>query len=162
MRLQQQSIWVVMLILTTAYDEEDGDFVFTRGSKRTKTTQAAPEPEPAPALALKNSKQNGIRHHEGPTETKKPSRRKMNFSTPKQEKDEINVEKRGTRKSTRSSTEKVQNGGSSTLLGVMEYDSVDMVGVQSSNEATESRIDVSKHSTTISLPFSDTDRKSVV
>ncbi|KAL1837561.1 hypothetical protein VTJ49DRAFT_3642 [Mycothermus thermophilus] len=30
------------------YDEQDGDFLFTRGSKRVKTTQAAPAPPPPP------------------------------------------------------------------------------------------------------------------
>ncbi|KAK0658920.1 putative kinetochore protein mis13 [Cercophora samala] len=40
------------------YDEQDGDFLFTRGSKRVKTTPAppapppAPEPEPEPELPL--------------------------------------------------------------------------------------------------------------
>ncbi|KAK4224878.1 Mis12-Mtw1 protein family-domain-containing protein [Podospora fimiseda] len=35
-------------IAPAVYDEQDGDFLFTRGSKRVKTTAAAPEPEPEP------------------------------------------------------------------------------------------------------------------
>lgn len=45
---------------TVAYDEQDGDFVFTRGAKRAKTSAAAaepenPEPEPVPSRAKKTA-----------------------------------------------------------------------------------------------------------
>ncbi|OIW31485.1 hypothetical protein CONLIGDRAFT_652550 [Coniochaeta ligniaria NRRL 30616] len=44
--------------LAVAYDEQDGDFVFTRGAKRAKTAAAEPEneePEPAPARPKKST-----------------------------------------------------------------------------------------------------------
>jgi kinetochore protein Mis13/DSN1 len=45
---------------TTAYDEEDGDFVFTRGSKKAKTAPTAmepiPEPEPVPSTSTKRGR----------------------------------------------------------------------------------------------------------
>ncbi|CAK7216339.1 hypothetical protein SCUCBS95973_002779 [Sporothrix curviconia] len=42
------------------YDEQDGDFTFTRGSKRAKTSAAAPEPAPVPVPVpdTRKSKQN--------------------------------------------------------------------------------------------------------
>lgn len=38
----------LIFVGSAVYDEQDGDFLFTRGSKRVKTVAEAPEPEPEP------------------------------------------------------------------------------------------------------------------
>lgn len=137
-----------MLISTIAYDEEDGDFVFTRGSKRTKTAPVEPEPAATPAPPPKKSRkprETRERDDEPVRTAKKPAARKMDFTTPKPEKDTIVLPKR--RKTTRSSTDKNQNN---------EHDSIDLIGTPNAEEPSRSTVDVSKHSTVISLPFSDT------
>lgn len=146
-----------MLILLVAYDEEDGDFVFTRGSKRTKTAPAAPEPEPAPVLpqTAKRGRKPKAPEDEAITTEKKPRARKMSFSTPSGGSDAIvNPRKR---KSTRSSVGKQQNGETSAITSRTDhtdYDSIDMVGSPSANEGNSA--DSSKQGTLIALPFSDT------
>ena len=143
-----------MLTYFVAYDEEDGDFVFTR-SKRTKIAPAEPEPDPAPAPAPKRGKKPKERDDDAALPAKKTGRRKMSFSTPKVEKDTISVPKR--RKSTRSSTGKDENGENSSNGAGREtgdYDSIDMVG--GANDMARSPVENSKQSTMISLPFSDT------
>lgn len=164
------------LTLVAAYDEEDGDFIFTRGSKRTKTAPVEPEPAPAPAPRPKKTRttkevkdvkevkeakeakgakgaKEAKERDEEPAPTAKKSRgRKMSFSTPKVEKDTISVPRR--RKSTRSSTAK--NGESSTPqsgTATADYDSIDLVGAEAPDRSI---VEVSKQSTVISLPFSDT------
>lgn len=148
---------VVMLIRIAAYDEEDGDFVFTRGSKRAKTAQAEPEPAPVPVKvdAPKRGKKKE-RDYEVVQTVKKGRGRKMSFSTPKADSDAISVPKR--RESARSSTGKAQNGESSNhASGVEEdYDRIDMVRLPDVQEMDKSAVDGSKQSTVISLPFSDT------
>jgi kinetochore protein Mis13/DSN1 len=153
-----------MLTSTVAYDEEDGDFVFTRGSKRTKTAPAEPEPVPAPAPAPSTAKrgrkpkeQSKEREDETATAAKKSKGRKMSFSTPKADNDALIVPKK--RKTTRSSSGNGHNGQSSTNASGMEpgdYDTMDMVGDSSMEETNKSIADDSKQSTVISLPFSDT------
>ncbi|KAN0112897.1 Mis12-Mtw1 protein family domain containing protein [Hyaloscypha variabilis] len=149
-----------------AYDEEDGDFVFTRGSKRTKTTQAKPEPEPVPAPApapstakrgRKPKEQSKERDDETTATAKKARGRKMSFSTPKADSDALVVPKK--RKTTRLSTGNAQNGDGNANASRMEpgdYDTIDMVGESSVDETNKSSVDQSKQSTVISLPFSDT------
>ncbi|KAE9375498.1 hypothetical protein N431DRAFT_454132 [Stipitochalara longipes BDJ] len=149
-----------------AYDEEDGDFVFTRGSKRTKTTQAETEPEPVPAPApapsttkrgRKPKDQLRERDDEVTATAKKARGRKMSFSTPKADSDTLVVPKK--RKTTRSSTGNGQNGDSNANASRIksgDYDTVDMVGESSVEETNKSSVDQSKQSTVISLPFSDT------
>ena len=139
-----------------AYDEEDGDFVFTR-SKRTKTAPADREPNQAPAPAPQRSKKPKERDDEGAPTAKKSGRRKMSFSTPKAEKDAISVPKR--RKSTRSSIENdgergESNSNATAGMAPGDYESVDMIG--GTSDTFKSPTDNSKQSTMISLPFSDT------
>lgn len=129
-----------------AYDEEDGDFKFTRGSKRAKVTQVAPEPEPAPLPAPTRSKQKP-KLDVPQTEGKRPSRRKMSFSTPKQEEETSKATKKGTRRTTRSSLEKSQDAE--------DGDSLVLVGGTPSEEQAAA-VETSKESTKIALPFSDT------
>ncbi|CZR53355.1 uncharacterized protein PAC_03233 [Phialocephala subalpina] len=149
-----------------AYDEEDGDFVFTRASKRTKT--APVQPEPAPTLAPVPSAKRGRkpkepkeppkeRDNEATTTAKKPRGRKMSFSTPKAEEDTLIVPKK--RKNTRSSTGKAPetNGnGNTSRPEHTDHDGIDLVKGESVNGTNGSIGDPTKHSTVIALPFSDT------
>ena len=159
-------ITIHMLTVVVAYDEEDGDFVFTRGSKRTKTKQANPEPEsvPVPALAPltakrgKKPKDHPKERDDETTSTSKKARgRKMSFSTPKADNDTLIVQKK--RKTTRSSTgngQKRDPNADPSRMDPGDYDTIDMVGGSSVDETNKSFEDQSKHSTVISLPFSDT------
>jgi kinetochore protein Mis13/DSN1 len=147
---------VYKLKVIIAYDEEDGDFVFTRGSKRTKTAPSEPEPAPAPVPPPKKSRKPKERERdEEPTLTVKKTRgRKMSFSTPKTEKDAV-VPKR--KKSTRASTG--QNGETSTHqpgTETTDYDSIDIIGAPPPEETSKSMVEVISQSTMIALPFSDT------
>jgi kinetochore protein Mis13/DSN1 len=81
----------------------------------------------------------------------------MSFSTPKADSDALVMSKK--KKSTRSSTGNGENGDGNTNASRVEpgdYDSIDMVGDSSVEESNKSNADQSKHSTVISLPFSDT------
>ena len=68
-----------------AYDETDGDFAFTRKPKRSKALlEPIAETEAAPAHALRTHAQDTTARNEPAKEApKKPTRRKMDFSTPK-------------------------------------------------------------------------------
>ena len=146
-----------MLISIIAYDEEDGDFVFTRGVKRTKTAPAEPGRAAATARTPKKARREkdaGERDDERGRAAKKPTGRKMDFTTPKPDKNAIKLPKRG--RSTRSPTSKAQNrqyGKYRSRMETTEAESIDLVRTP---DAEESSRDVTKHSTMISLPFSDT------
>lgn len=89
---------------------------------------------------------------------KKSRGRPASAATPKTE-NELHVPKKGTRKSTRLSTEKLPNGDHSMANSGLEhtnYDSVDVIGASRVEEARQTPGDSSKHSSTIALPFSDT------
>ena len=151
--------WKTVLTLSAAYDEEDDGFMFTRGSKRTKTAPTEPQPAPAPEPKPKKTTKKRKERDEEPAATeKKPRGRKMSFSTLKADNDAITVPKK--RKGAHSSVVNEQKGESSTNKTALEqtdFDSIDMVGaagtVDTNNLMPE---EVSKHSTVISLPFSDT------
>lgn len=68
-----------------AYDETDGDFAFTRKPKRSKASlEPVAETEAAPAHALRTRAQDIAAQNEPAKEApKKPTRRKMDFSTPR-------------------------------------------------------------------------------
>ncbi|TVY19693.1 Kinetochore protein mis13 [Lachnellula arida] len=142
-----------------AYDEEDGDFVFTRGSKRTKTAPAVPElaPAPAPPQTAKRGRKPKERDDEAIATEKKPRTRKLSFSTPKAEPDAIINPKK--RKSTRSSAGKGQNAESSTNASRLEtngYDGIDLIGSTAADEPNNTDKSMESKSTVIALPFSDT------
>ncbi|EPE34679.1 hypothetical protein GLAREA_10373 [Glarea lozoyensis ATCC 20868] len=147
-------------IADVAYDEEDGDFVFTRGSKRTKTAPAPPEPvaapEPPPLTSTKRGRKPKDRDDEAEQPEKKTRGRAMDFNTPKTPNDSIVVPKR--RKTTRSSVEKAHHktGATSSALEATDYDSVDLVGSTIVNESANEVTDSSNQPTIITLPFSDT------
>jgi kinetochore protein Mis13/DSN1 len=146
-----------MLTVVVAYDEEDGDFVFTRGPKRTKTAPTEPEPAPAPAPPPKKSRKTKERDEEPSLTVKKTRGRKISFSTPQTEKANAIAPK--SRKSTRTSTGKDQNGESSNHQSGMEstdYDSIDLIGASTSEEPSKSMVSTNQQSTMIALPFSDT------
>lgn len=149
-----------MLTPITAYDEEDGDFVFTRGAKRTKTAPAPPEPVPTPAPAAsakrgRKPKEVKERDDEPVTTAKKPRGRKMSFTTPNAENDSLVVPKK--RKLTRASAGKAQDkdaNGHPPGTDPAEDERVDVLGDQSVAAGEGSM--ANQHSTTIALPFSDT------
>jgi kinetochore protein Mis13/DSN1 len=147
--------------VNTAYDEEDNGFMFTRVSKKSKTASTEPEPAPASDPASKKTNKRKARDEEPAATVKKGRGRKMSFSTPKADNDNISVPKKS--KGARLSTGKVQNGESSTNQNapeITDFDSIDMVGVSKTDETTKSipepEAEVSKNATMISLPFSDT------
>ena len=82
-----------------AYDETDGDFAFTRKPKRSK---ASLEPvvvaEAAPTHTLRTRAQDTAVQNE-PTQTapKKPTRRRMDFSTPKKTVEKVPATKKETK-----------------------------------------------------------------
>ncbi len=137
-----------------AYDEEDGDFKFSRGSKRTKTEAIAPEPAPLPS----KSRQSKAVNVEPQTEVKRVGRRKMSFSTPKADEDIITQPKRAARKSTRSSIEKNRNGTARVNGSEREEadDDINLVGVSTTDRTTAVNIEGTRESTKIALPFTDT------
>ncbi|TVY42838.1 Kinetochore protein [Lachnellula occidentalis] len=139
-----------------AYDEEDGDFVFTRGSKRTKTA-AVPEPVPAPAQpqtakrGRKPKERDDKERDDEAIQTEKKSRtRKLSFSTPKVEHDVIINPKQ--RKSTRSSAGRGQNAESSTNASRLETHDYETAAAE--QDYTDKSME--GKSTVIALPFSDT------
>lgn len=157
-----------------AYDEEDGDFVFTRGAKRAKTatTTVAPIAEVAlpltapvaPPMATRKPREKAKAISsvvmEAPSTTtdatKKTAKgRKMDFGTPKSDTTSLTTVKRGARKSTRLSGEDSRNGvnGKHVVDADTSVDGIDMIGA--SNEASGLE-PPSNTSTTIALPFSDT------
>jgi kinetochore protein Mis13/DSN1 len=136
-----------------AYEEEDGDFVFTRGTKRTKTAPGEQEPVAAAAPLPKKYrtvKESRERDDELVRTAKKPAVRKMDFATPKPEPDAIKLPKR--RKSTRSNA----NSRGQSETETVDYDTIDVVRTPDAEESNGSTVDPGKHSTMISLPFSDT------
>lgn len=118
------------------YDEEDGDFIFTRGPKRQKpspkeppapTSAPPPAPEPQPAPTAKKPRgrpSNGLKRAASPTllngegapstTSKRPTRRKLNSSPPPPDEPSAVPKKRATRK-TRSSTEELAEEGQVVL-----------------------------------------------
>lgn len=142
-----------MLICFVAYEEEDGDFIFTR-SKRTKTVpEAKPKPEPAPAPSSRRTRQSLERDHGA--SSPKPARRKTNLATPSQDKENPVATKRGTRRrSQQRSIDESTEGEARNHSTRTDHDSIDMVG-ESAGDTNNGTADGSK-STVISLPFTDT------
>lgn len=132
------------------YDEDDDGFKFTRGSKRAKVVETLPEPVPLPKPS--RSKQTAARQIEPPAEEVKSRRRKISFSTPKAETKP--VPRRGTRRSARLSNGEVN--ATETSTDGHEDGSVNLVGTSTPGVESQSQMDISKESTKILLPFSDT------
>ncbi|KUI60605.1 Kinetochore protein mis13 [Cytospora mali] len=118
------------------YDEQDGDFLFTRGSKRQKISPKeppapapapppAPEPEPVPAVKKprgrpsRGTKRAASPPHQNGEETpattsKRPTRRKLNSSPPPSDDTLVVPRKRPTR-TTRSSMKGLAEEGQVAL-----------------------------------------------
>lgn len=140
-----------MLTIVTAYDESDGDFNFTRGSKRTKTAallEAVAETEPAPS---RSSRRHEKTEDDAPKDLpRRPSKRKTSFSaTPAKPEPKVPLPKkdardttrrkkesaatqseprRGTRRSTRSSLENGRRDEAEPDPDDYDEDAIEMVG----------------------------------
>ncbi|KAI1344834.1 hypothetical protein F5Y15DRAFT_6800 [Xylariaceae sp. FL0016] len=106
-----------------AYDEADGDFQFTRGSKRVKTSQPEPIPEdePAPGPVAKPAPRKG-RPPKQSKDSQPPksasvatrtSKRRSNQTAVEQE--ETPQQQRATRRTTHKSVERSEGEGSTTV-----------------------------------------------
>lgn len=152
-----------MLTRPETYDEEDDGFVFTRASKRTKTAPAKLEPvpattTPAPATAKRGRKpkESKVRDDEPTATEKKSSGRRMSFSTPKAEADNLAIPKK--RKTTRSSTGKAGNSNetsNASRVRTTGEDDLHRNGTEAMPEV-DSSMNGTKGGTIIALPFSDT------
>lgn len=151
---------IAMLTVGIAtYDEEDDGFMFKRVNKRSKPEEPVTTTGPAPAAtqkpattAKRNRKDNKNGEDEAAPPAKKPRGRTMNFSTPSG-KDETKVSKqRGTRKSTRLSTNDEGNNNAQATE-MTDDDAIDLVG---QTEPDRTVVDSGTQSTVIQLPFSDT------
>jgi kinetochore protein Mis13/DSN1 len=151
--------WEAMLTKAVTYDEEDGDFVFTRASKRTKTAAISKEPPQVTQTGpvAKKTRTEWERDKEVISTAKKTRAAKQDVATPKAEADTISVPKR--RRSARLSGEKVSRDGEiSREAGkdATELDSIDVVGGRANEESSTSFVNSGDHATMITLPFSDT------
>ncbi|KAI1826048.1 Mis12-Mtw1 protein family-domain-containing protein [Xylaria intraflava] len=158
-----------------SYDEQDGDFHFTRGSKRVKTARAepiheedelAPAPKPAPKPAPRRgraAKQKDDRE-EPPKQTpkaapKRASKRKLS-QTP-MHLDDPPPTQRTTRHRTRSSIEKVDDlpakatNGISKSQTIEEEPEMEVVSTPADTDREQGLEKVSE-AKKIALPFSDT------
>ncbi|ROV96848.1 hypothetical protein VMCG_07858 [Cytospora schulzeri] len=121
------------LAAAAVYDEEDGDFIFTRGPKRQKPSPKeppapapapppAPEPESAPIVKKPRGRpSNGLKRAASPTlqngegapatTSKRPARRKLNSSPPPPDEQLAAVPKKRATRRTRSSMEDLAEEG---------------------------------------------------
>ncbi|KAI0012598.1 Mis12-Mtw1 protein family-domain-containing protein [Xylariaceae sp. FL0662B] len=149
-----------------AYDEQDGDFHFTRGSKRVKTEQPAPipedEPAPAPAPAPRKGrppKQNKDREAPPQPAPKRTSKRRSAQITAQQ--DETPPPQRNTRQRTRNSLEKMEKESTRATNGVPGKQRVE-APPEAAAQSTPVEVqrgkgrDNASESKKIALPFSDT------
>ncbi|CAK7267489.1 hypothetical protein SEPCBS119000_002575 [Sporothrix epigloea] len=72
------------LAAAAVYDERDGDFTFTRGSKRAKTTAAASEPLPASTTSTTKNKRNADRLRSTTTPASPPTTTSSTTTSPQQ------------------------------------------------------------------------------
>lgn len=139
-----------MTNIISAYDEEDGDFIFTRGSKRIKTQSSESESAPinASKRTLKSKEPPKQFENENSSTIKKAKEVKKCISTPVSENGLVIVSKR--RKTTRSSSQKNKiMGPSKDTTGVVnDYDNKTKKDISYS--------DLTKKSTLVPLPLSDT------
>ena len=160
------------------YDEQDGDFVFTRGPKRVKTSEErepVPARAPAPvATAKKAGRGRPAKEHQSQdstvadtisraTTTKKSSRRKTaREESPEDDNKPLVVAKRPTRRSTRSSTDKIESETRPNGARARDAEPVQTGGASPTHidEGTTGRAvgrkDAAVESAQIALPISDT------
>jgi kinetochore protein Mis13/DSN1 len=139
--------------------------VFTRASKRSKTAttaDSAPTNAPPPTSTAKRGRKpkdtkepKPPRDEEDVAAVKKPRGRKLSFSTPKAESNGIIVLKR--RKSTRTSTGNSDDANTAEPSRTQPVeDSMSLVHGGSVPDMNGTDVNLSKNSTIITLPFSDT------
>jgi len=161
-----------MYAAAAVYDEQDGDFHFTRGSKRVKTS-AEPEAAAGPAkkAAGKTRQSSGRRRASSPieeeppaqlTSSKRPTRRNSNQPASVQSNDLVIPKARATRRKAPEALDKVEEveprpTSRSKAGAPKRHDDVAPVGTPmdglKSGSSTE---DNSAESRQIALPFSDT------
>lgn len=152
------------------YDEQDGDFHFTRGPKRVKTSQEPEPPAAAPAPVAKKSGRGRQAKERVSQETaaaattpattttaKKPSRRKQNQDESSLDDKPLVVPKRATRRSTRNSMEQAESEKQANGAGSREVERGDSRGGTPMDvDKTGSVADGAVESAQIALPISDT------
>jgi kinetochore protein Mis13/DSN1 len=156
-------------VAAAVYDEQDGDFHFTRGTKRVKTAQDDTESAVVPALTAAKKTGRGRQAKDrasqsaaaagatAPATSKKPSRRKSSPDSSPEVDRPLIVAKRTTRRSTRTSTEKSEKerqagGDDSRDNGDMDLAGGMPMDVDKKAEAPDSAVE----SAQIALPISDT------
>jgi kinetochore protein Mis13/DSN1 len=169
---------VLMFFCHLAYDEQDGDFLFTRGAKRVKTAQpepipedeVAPAPAPAPKKAGRPSKQSKARQASVEAAQAAPPRR---VSTRKSSQIEVHQDEpapapppqRTTRRGRHSSSEKPEekkekpkapNGASKVAERDMEFSPEPAVSTPLEVHKGRGKGGKVSDSKKIALPFSDT------
>lgn len=163
-----------MDVAASVYDEKDGDFHFTRGSKRLKTSASEQDPIPGPATAAgrkgagRSSKNNKTRTSPPPpaqsqlqttTTTRPPRRRASPAGSPDQDESLAVSKTRSTRRRTRASVDKShEEEATSRTNGTRASASVDdRVGVIGGTPVHIQDATGQGHgSKKIALPFSDT------
>ncbi|KAI0466734.1 Mis12-Mtw1 protein family-domain-containing protein [Xylaria cf. heliscus] len=163
-----------------SYDEQDGDFHFTRGSKRAKTAQSDPIPEdelaatpPAPKPAPRRGRppKKKVDHEEPPKPAPKPAPRPVPTRTSKRRSSQTPVQspdvpppQRSTRHKTRSSIDKADPVPTKTTKAMKTTSLTRHVEEDREPETVSTPIDDDKMQRTeelsearkIALPFSDT------
>ncbi|CCU76364.1 kinetochore protein mis13 [Blumeria hordei DH14] len=145
----------------SAYDEEDGDFVFTRASKRTKSRPsehaAASVSTPAPVVRrTKASKQTHDREHEPTLSNTQSKGSKRSNSTPQYDNDPLTIP--------RSRKTPLKSGGrgqksktpATTIASATANDQVQPQSILKSVESQQLPVEHNKSSTVVQLPWSDT------
>lgn len=131
------------------YDEEDGDFVFTRVSKKIKAQPS--EPEIPPLVTTKKSRKpkeplEEFDYESSKTATRKAKQSKTHFSTPKNDSDVATISKR--RKTERYSVQITEKNREMNRDGFTTIDIAKSV--------IQDHAKSKKQPTTVPLPLSDT------
>lgn len=163
----------------SVYDEQDGDFHFTRGSKpkRVKNADSEPEPEPAPVPPKKSGRGRPAKERAPPvakapepapsvaaatsaTSSKPRTRRTASLKPVEEDEPQLIAPKRTTRRNTRNSTEKAQKEKPDSRPGPVPEESYDDAGISTPREAERRRTPRAREepveSAKITLPISDT------
>jgi kinetochore protein Mis13/DSN1 len=127
--------------------------VTTTVPRRTKkTVQNRENEDPAPPV----KKATPVKKAKGAPKAALSSPREPKVVKSPKPKNDVEVPKRGTRKSTRLSSERLPNGNASTPSGAKDVDMIGGPEAAAHEEPNRSTIPATQHSTVISLPFSDT------
>ncbi|KAI0019312.1 hypothetical protein F4780DRAFT_449107 [Xylariomycetidae sp. FL0641] len=154
-----------------SYDEQDGDFHFTRGNKRVKTSPPEPIPEdkpaPAPAPARRKGRPPKNKEREASSPPAPPAPKPAPKRASKRRSSQIAVQQdeppapqRTTRRrTTRSSMEKVDEEPAKATNGVKSQPIMEALEIETQStplDEGKARGDKAAGSKKIALPFSDT------